>query len=72
MALLNHDSKISGTIFETISVAVDNQGRGAISSVPNSSHAAYFEGRIFQIHSIRRENEERWFLNIDAEEGVGS
>jgi SPP1 family predicted phage head-tail adaptor len=31
-----------------------------------------FEGRIFQIHSIRRENEERWFLILDAEEGVGS
>jgi SPP1 family predicted phage head-tail adaptor len=31
-----------------------------------------FEGRIFQIHGIRRENEERWFLLIDAEENVGS
>jgi len=31
-----------------------------------------FEGRILQIHGISRENEERWFLNIEAEEGVGS
>jgi len=31
-----------------------------------------FENRIFQIHGIRRENEERWFMLIDAEEGVGS
>lgn len=31
-----------------------------------------FEGRIFQIHSIRRDIEERWFITIDAEEGVGS
>lgn len=31
-----------------------------------------FEGRVFQIHGIRREDEERWFLYIDAEEGVGS
>lgn len=31
-----------------------------------------FGTRIFQIHGIRRENEERWFLLIDAEENVGS
>ncbi len=31
-----------------------------------------FEGRKFQIHGVRRENEERWFLILDAEEGVGS
>lgn len=31
-----------------------------------------FESRIFQIHGIRRENEERWFMFIDAEEGVAS
>lgn len=30
------------------------------------------EGRIFQIHGIRAEGEKRWFLIIDAEEGVGS
>lgn len=28
--------------------------------------------RIFQIHGIRREDERRFFMMIDAEEGVGS
>lgn len=31
-----------------------------------------FEDRVFQIHGIRREIEERWFIMIDAQEGVGS
>jgi SPP1 family predicted phage head-tail adaptor len=32
----------------------------------------FFDDRIFQIHGIRRENEERWFMILDCEEGVGS
>lgn len=31
-----------------------------------------YEGRIFQIKGKFREDEERWFVFIDAEEGVGS
>ena len=31
-----------------------------------------FEGRIFQIHGVRRINEERWFMTIDCMENVGS
>ncbi len=31
-----------------------------------------FENRIFQIKGIRRENEERWFMLIDAKEGEAS
>lgn len=31
-----------------------------------------FEDRIFQINGIRRENEERWWLLIDAKENVAS
>jgi len=32
----------------------------------------FFENRIFQIHGIRRENEERWFMILDCVENVGS
>lgn len=38
----------------------------------NTEMRIIFENRVFQIHGIRRENEERWFMLIDAEEGVGS
>lgn len=31
-----------------------------------------FGTRIFQIRGIKRENEEKWFIYIDAEEGVAS
>lgn len=31
-----------------------------------------FEGRIFQIHGVRRINEERWFMILDCIENVGS
>jgi SPP1 family predicted phage head-tail adaptor len=31
-----------------------------------------FEGRIFQIKGIRRQNEQRFFIEIDAQENVGS
>lgn len=30
------------------------------------------EGKIFQIHGIRAEDEERWWTYIDAEENVGT
>lgn len=31
-----------------------------------------FENRIFQIHGIRRDDERRFFMTLDCEEGVGS
>lgn len=31
-----------------------------------------FEGRIFQIKGVRRENEERWFMILDCVENEGS
>jgi SPP1 family predicted phage head-tail adaptor len=31
-----------------------------------------FEGRLFQIHGVRRDDEERWFMTLDCVENVGS
>jgi SPP1 family predicted phage head-tail adaptor len=38
----------------------------------NESMRILFEGRIFQIKSIDREDERRFFMYIDAEENVAS
>lgn len=38
----------------------------------NSSMRVSFDGRIFQIRSIAREDERRWWMKIKVKEGVAS